>query len=95
MMELSEAQQQQLYDLVDESDYSFGDWRAALDTFDSWLESKAIAERPIDAMLGYLHCCTLTKAPTLSTPNLTELLRDNLSTHGFDATQGASAKSEA
>lgn len=93
-MELSEVQQQQLFDHVDESDYSLGDWRAALRIFESWLEKKGIAERPAEAMLGYVHCCTLTKAATLSSPDLSELLRENLAEHGFDTAQGASAEAE-
>ncbi len=91
-MELSEAHQQQLFDLVDESDYSLADWQAALGAFDSWLDNQGIAERPLDAMLGYVHCCTLTKATTLSAPDLGELLRENLKQYGFDAAQGASAE---
>ena len=90
-MDLSEAHQQRLFDLVDESDYSLADWQAALDTFDSWLENEGISERPLDTMLGYVHCCTLTKAATLSSPNLCGLLLDNLEEYGFDAAQGASA----
>ena len=42
-------------------------------------------------MLGYLHCCTLTNAETLSAPDLTGLLEDMLERHGFDAAQNASA----
>ena len=91
-MDLSEAQQQQLFDHVDESDYSLGDWQAALScTFETWLDNNGITERPVDAMLGYVHCCTLTKAATLSSPDLSELLRENLDQYGFDAAQGASA----
>ena len=93
-MELSEAHQQQLFDLVDESDYSLADWQAALDAFESWLENEGITERPLDAMLGYVHCCTLTKAATLSSPDLGELLRENLKQYGFDAVQGSSAEEE-
>ena len=91
-MDLSEAQQQQLFEHVDESDYSLADWQAALDTFENWLVNKGITERPADAMLGYVHCCTLTKAATLSSPDLSELLRENLDHYGFDAAQGASAE---
>ena len=91
-MDLTEAQQQQLFDHVDESDYSLADWQAALGTFETWLEKKGIAERPTDTILGYLHCCTLTKAATLSAPDLSELLRENLNEYGFDAAHGASAE---
>ena len=91
-MELSEAHQQQLFDLVDESDYSLADWQAALDTFESWLKEKGVTERPIDSMLGYIHCCTLTKAATLSSPDLSELLHENLLEYGFDAAQRADSR---
>jgi hypothetical protein len=93
-MELSEAHQQQLFDLVDESDYSLADWQAALETFDSWMDKRGVTERPLDAMLGYVHCCTLTKATTLPSPDLSDLLRDSLDEYGFDAAQGASANAE-
>ena len=91
-MELSDAQQQQLFELVDESDYSLADWQVALESFESWLEKNGVTERPVDAMLGYIHCCTLTRAATLSSPDLSDLLCENLKEHGFDAAQGASAE---
>jgi hypothetical protein len=93
-MQLSEPQQQQLFDLVDESDYSLSDWQSALETFDSWLEKEGVTERPVDSMLGYVHCCTLAKAATLSSPDLSELLRSNLNEYGFDAAQRASVEEE-
>lgn len=88
---LTDTQLETLYDNVDESDYSLQDWQDALATFDRWLEQHEIAIRPIDAMLGYLHCCTMTLAETLPPPDLSATLVDMLDQHGFDAAKDAEA----
>ena len=67
-LQLTDAQHETLYDHVDESAYSLDDWMNALTAFDDWLGERNIVERPVDAMLGYVHCCTLTSA---TTPQLT------------------------
>ncbi|NNE92263.1 MAG: hypothetical protein HKN23_11500 [Verrucomicrobiales bacterium] len=70
---------------VDDSHYSLGDWLEALYEFDRWLTEKSIEARPLADMIGYVHCCTMTTAETLSPPELARLLRENLDQFGFEA----------
>ena len=91
-LSLTDTQRETLYDHVDESDYSLNDWQNALDAFDRWLEQHNIAARPADAMLGYLHCCTITDAKTLPSPDLSATLLAMLDQYGFDATKDAEAE---
>ena len=88
---LTDAQRETLYDHVDESDYSLSDWQNALEAFDRWLKQHNTTVRPIDAMLGYLHCCTMTTAETLPSPDLSATLIDMLDQYGFDAAKDAEA----
>ena len=90
-LSLSAAQRETLYDHVDESDYSREDWQSALEAFDGWLKQHDIAARPVDAMLGYLHCCTMTNADTLPSPDLNATLIAMLDQYGFDAARDAEA----
>lgn len=76
---------------IDDSSFSLSDWIEAVLEFDAWLSRNAIAERPLDSMIGYIHCCTLTMAETLSPPNLASLTREMLDQHGFDAASDAKA----
>lgn len=80
------------YEQVDESAYSFDDWIGALLSFDDWLSASGVAARPLEAMIGYLHCCTLTRAETLAAPGLDRLLQENLDRYGFDAASSASSE---
>ncbi len=79
-----------LYEQVDQSDFSLSDWVEALLCFDQWLEDQNISKRPLASMLGYIHCCTLTLADTLAPPNLAKITSEMLRQHGFDAAADAS-----
>lgn len=84
-----------LFEKIDESPYALEDWLRALMEFDQWLEKNGSTElRPIDTMIGYLECCTLSLARTLDPPDLAEVVRENLEQYGFDATRPASTKPE-
>ena len=72
------------FETVDESAYALEDWIEAVLFFDSWLERVGCARRPVPAMIGYIHCCTLTLAETLSPPSLKDLVKENLERYGFD-----------
>ena len=48
-----------LFEDVDHTDYSLGDWIEALVAFDAWLEEAGVQKRPFSTMAGYVHCCTL------------------------------------
>lgn len=75
------------FEQVDESSFSLADWVEALLAFDGWLSDERVETRPVESMIGYIHCCTLTMAETLSPPNLASLTREMLEQHGFDAAQ--------
>ena len=79
-------------DDVDDSHYSLFDWLEALLRFDSWLSAKEIEARPLAAMIGYIHCCTMTSAETLAPPELAKLVEENLNQWGFDAAQPVSVE---
>ncbi len=83
-----------LLDQVDDSHYSLGDWLAALLAFDAWLAEKEIAARPLDSMIGYIHCSTMGNAETLADPELARLVLVNLNEWGFDAVAPVSTDSE-
>lgn len=74
---------------VDDSAYALADWLRALLAFDSWLDAEGVAARPVESMLGYLECCTLTLADTLAPPDFPSLVIENLERHGFDAARSA------
>lgn len=78
-----------LLEQVDGSDYSLGDWVAALRDFDAWLDRQGRRERPIGEMLGYIHCCTLMKSPGLSSPILKVIVCQALTDFGFVAVSEA------
>ena len=69
---------------MDDSAFSLEDWTEALLAFDDWLTGRSVTERPVDCMIGYIHCCTLTMAETLSPPNLAGLTREMLERYGFE-----------
>lgn len=75
------------FETIDNSNYALADWLEALEAFDAWLTEQGITARPVASMLGYLECCTLTVAETLSAPEFAALVRDNLERYGFDATR--------
>ena len=81
---LSGAAPSEWFAQIDDSSFSLADWIEALLAFDDWLVEKDIAARPVENMIGYIHCCTLTMAETLSPPNLAELTREMLDQYGFD-----------
>ncbi|GEM_PF-737157 len=73
-----------LLDNVDESDYSLADWVEALTSFDEWLVEKGETRRPLAGMRGYIHCCTFTNSPHLSSPILKVIVIKALTEFGFD-----------
>ena len=75
---------------VDNSPYALDDWLRALAEFLDWLEGEGIEARPADSMIGYLECCTLSVAGTLSLPDFAAMTRENLDRYGFDAARPAS-----
>lgn len=74
----------ELFEKVDESDYSLRDWAEALVVFDRWLAQKGVSERPHTAMLGYIHCCTMLNAPQISLPSLKVIVNQSLTEYGFE-----------
>lgn len=80
-----------LYEQVDQSDFSLSDWTEALLNFDQWMSEHNISVRPVMSMLDYIHCCTLTLSDTLASPNLAQLTNKMLKQHGFDAATGVPA----
>lgn len=80
-----------LYEQVDQSDFSLADWINALLGFDQWLNEQKITARPVETMIGYIHCCTLTMPDTLAPPDLAQLTIEMLEQHGFDAVDDALA----
>lgn len=79
-----ESAAERLLEEVDQSDYSLADWVEALAAFDTWLESRGVDERPVPEMLGYIHCCTLTNAPTIDLPSLNIIVDQSLTEFGFE-----------
>ena len=75
----------ELLDAVDDSDYSLVDWIEAFLAFDEWLEGKGEERRPLSEMRGYIHCCTFTNSPHLSSPVLKVIVIKALTEFGFDA----------
>lgn len=73
-----------LLENVDESDYSLADWVEALTAFDAWLGEKGETRRPLAGMRGYIHCCTFTNSPHLSSPILKVIVIKALTEFGFD-----------
>lgn len=73
------------YEEVDRSHYSLADWASALVAFDKWLSEQGKSERPFRAMVGYLHCCTLTSAYSVGVPSLEVVLFQCLKNYGFEA----------
>ena len=83
------GQVEQLMEHVDGSDYSLADWVEALAEFDAWLEHQNRRERPIEEMLGYIHCCTLMQSPGLGLPILKVIVYQSLTEFGFEAISDA------
>ena len=74
-----------LFEQVDHSDFSLADWINALLSFDQWLSKHSSHLRPVDNMISYIHCCTLTLSNNLAPPDLAKLTNKMLSQYGFDA----------
>lgn len=74
-----------LFDDVDESDYSLADWVEALIAFDEWLAEEGETRRPLAAMRSYIHCCTYLASPKLSLPMLKVIVIKSLTEFGFVA----------
>lgn len=72
-----------LHEAVDASDFSLGDWTAALGAFVTWLESRGESRRPWAEMIGYIECCTRMTAPGLGTPDLAAWVTRALEDYGF------------
>lgn len=79
-----ESFESELFEKVDESDYSLADWVEALVVFEQWLVEKNIPDRPVGAMLGYIHCCTMMNAPQVSLPSLKVIVHQSLIDYGFE-----------
>ncbi|MDF1861314.1 MAG: hypothetical protein P1U87_13945 [Verrucomicrobiales bacterium] len=73
-----------LLEEIDQSDYAFRDWAEALLAFDGWLEEKGSLTRPLGAIVGYIHCCTLTTAPAIGLPSLKVIVSKSLTEYGFE-----------
>lgn len=73
------------YEEIDRSNYSLEDWASALVAFDRWIEGQGKVERPFRAMVGYLHCCTLTTADSVGVPSLEVVLDQSLKNYGFES----------
>ncbi|MCB1232763.1 MAG: hypothetical protein KDN19_21140 [Verrucomicrobiae bacterium] len=80
------------FETIDDSPYALEDWLRALVAFDGWLTSNRIEARPVETMLGYLECCTLSLATTMAPPDFAALALENLDQYGFDATRPASTE---
>lgn len=74
-----------LFEDVDQTDYSLGDWVEAMAGFDAWLEAENVKSRPFSEMVGYIHCCTMAAPQTISSPNLKVIVIQSLTEFGFDA----------
>ena len=74
-----------LFEGVDASDCSLGDWTEALVGFDAWLAENQVAQRPFGEMVGYIHCCTMAAPQTVSSGNLKVIVIQSLTDFGFDA----------
>lgn len=73
-----------LLEEIDQSDYAFRDWAEAILAFDAWLEEQGSTTRPLRSVTGYIHCCTLTSAPTISLPSLKVIVSKVLTEYGFE-----------
>ena len=78
------AELESLLDQVDDSDYSLADWVEAFVEFDRWLDQKGETRRPLTGMRGYIHCCTFTNPPLLTSPSLKVIVIKALTEYGFD-----------
>ena len=74
-----------LFEEVDQTDYSLGDWVEAIVGFDAWLEAEKVKSRPFSEMVGYIHCCTIAAPQTIRSPNLRVVVIQSLKEFGFDA----------
>jgi hypothetical protein len=74
-----------LLEYVDDSDYSLTDWLSALLEFDKWLVGEKVDARPVETMIGYIHCSTMGAPQTLTAPELSRVVLENLDEWGFDA----------
>ncbi|MBP84001.1 MAG: hypothetical protein CMO61_09170 [Verrucomicrobiales bacterium] len=74
-----------LFENVDHTDYSLGDWIEAMVAFDVWLEEAGVEKRPFSEMAGYIHCCTLAAPQTVGSASLKSLVIQALMDFGFDA----------
>lgn len=76
--------EEELFEKVDESDYSLRDWAEALVVFDRWLTVERARERPFTAMLGYIHCCTMANTPQIGLASLKVIVDQSLTEYGFE-----------
>jgi|GEM_PF-2029263 len=77
-------QRKKLYESVDDSDYSLGDWISALGVFDAWMRETGEARRPWAEMAGYIHCCTFLSSPGVALGKLEVIVYKSLTEFGFD-----------
>jgi len=80
-----EVDYERLFEDVDQTDYSLGDWVEAMVGFDAWLEAEDVNLRPFSEMVGYIHCCTMAAPQTISLANLKVIVIQSLTDFGFDA----------
>ena len=83
LSEWSEHERNSLLEAIDESDYSFADWIAALGAFDRWLADRGESRRPRKEMVGYIHCCTFGNAPGIALAKLEIIVYESLTEYGF------------
>jgi hypothetical protein len=71
-----------LFYVVDRSDFSLFDWLEAITFFHGWLV-KNQRRTPLPKMLGYMQCCESSPENKDIRHNLSELIDEMLSLHGF------------
>jgi hypothetical protein len=77
-------EREKLYEAVDASDYSLGDWIAALGAFEAWLERRGETRRPWAEIAGYIHCCTFMASPGVALGKLEVIVSEALTEFGFE-----------
>ena len=72
-----------LFDRVDESDYTLTDWLKAIESFHDWISSRTIST-DLDMLLGYISCCTEANPNSPTELNLKETVLEMLEQYGFE-----------
>lgn len=72
-----------LFNSVDNSPYSLGEWISAIFEFSNWLD-KNERKSPWPTMLGYLGCCSESPENKDIKHSLKDLLKEMLETYGYE-----------